>query len=384
MAGLGVVDATVIDAVRELSPVVSAERRSAEAAYTMSPVVVDALGPLKVFRLTGEDCDATLGGTTRVLEELGFADPSVAWAAANSMSVAMLSRALPDDIAAEVLRDENYFFGVGLPPTGRADLVDGKFRVSGRWPVVSGCEHASWLALHCVVHHDGKPQMNGAIPETRFVLAPRSAVDIERSWEGVIAVRGSGSHAVRVEDYTCDPASTAAMTAPHRVRSPWESVPPFAQQSLALAAAATGIGRAAVEAAIAQASSRVSAANGSAWIDYPSVQNTIAAADVSVEATRCALFAFADSCWDELTCGEFRLRTRARLHSIADHAFRSSREAVSGLFATGSVDAVRAGHTLEQSLRDIHGFSVQWERYRSLHYEAGRVLMGAEPAHPLF
>ena len=67
----------ITEAVRQLSPLVAAERSRGEAAYTMSATVLEALGPLKVFRLTGKDCDVTLGETVRVLEELGFADPVV-------------------------------------------------------------------------------------------------------------------------------------------------------------------------------------------------------------------------------------------------------------------------------------------------------------------
>ena len=57
---------------------------------------------------------------------------------------------------------------------------------------------------------------------------------------------------------------------------------------------------------------------------------------------------------------------------------------MSRLFTAGSIDALHAGHGLEQALRDVHGFSVQWERYRRLHFEAGRVLLGASPRDPQF
>jgi indole-3-acetate monooxygenase len=46
--------------------------------------------------------------------------------------------------------------GVGTP-AGRAELVDGGYRVSGRWPFASGCQDAQWIAGHCAVYKDGAP-----------------------------------------------------------------------------------------------------------------------------------------------------------------------------------------------------------------------------------
>ena len=387
IGGLGVSvvnDATVLEAVTANSDLIAEERAVGEADYSMSSKVVGVLGPAKVFRVMGPDVDVTLGGVMRMLEQLAFADPSVAWAATNSMGISSMCRSLEDPVAADVLDDQNHFYGVGLPPTGRIDQTDGGLVVSGRWPVVSGSEHASYFGLNCILQGPDGPLMNGPVPEMRFALVPRAAVEIERTWEGVMAVKGSGSHAVSVEGHPIDEGALVSIGAPGRTPSPWDQLPPFAGQSLALAAVGIGIARAAVEATIRQAGSRVSVANGSAWVDYPSVQNSVAAADITVEASRTYLSSLTDACWQELEAGGPSPRTQARLHAIADHALRSGRQAVSDLFAAGSVDAVRSGHVLEQCLRDIHGFSVQWERYRSLHYDAGRVMMGASPSHPLF
>lgn len=156
----------------------------------------------------------------------------------NSTGASALCRAASEAVAAEVLDDGHHFYGVGLPPTGRVEVGN------------------------------GAAVINGPMPETRFALVPRSAVGIERTWEGVMAVKGSGSHAVSVDGWVVDEGALVVLGAPGREPK--------------------------------------------------------------------------------------------------------------------SVDALRSGHVLEQCLRDIHGFSVQWERYRSLHYDAGRVLMGATPAHPLF
>lgn len=97
------------------------------------------------------------------------------------------------------------------------------------------------------------------------------------------------------------------------------------------------------------------------------------------------LFEVASVVWEAIERGDkIPLLWRARVHSMANHGIQLGRESVSRLFTAGSVDAVHEGHGLERTLHDVHGFSVQWERYRHLHFEAGRVLLGAEPQNPQF
>ena len=41
-----------------------------------------------------------------------------------------------------------------------AHVVDGGYRVSGRWSFVSGCELATWMVLLCIVHEAGEPRIS--------------------------------------------------------------------------------------------------------------------------------------------------------------------------------------------------------------------------------
>lgn len=367
----------VLDEVVASRELLVAERGQGEEGFGMTPAVVERLGSLGVFRLLARDRSVDLGTFMRVVEEVAFADPSVAWAVVNSNGAALVTNVCSDAVAAGMLDESNGFFGVGFPPTGKAERRADGLWVTGRWPVVSGCEHASHFVLNCLIFQDGEMVVNGAVPEVGFAVVPRMAARIERTWTDVMAVKGSGSHAVVVEGCGVESGALATMDQMQASLSVWGRMPGVAYQSISLAAVALGIGRAAVEGAIEQTSTRVSAASGRAWADAPTVQNAVASADIAIEVSREGLFALADRAWAQMTAGEpLDTVTHARLHSIADHAVRTARQTVSDLFATGSVDAVRRGHLLERSLRDIHGFSVQWERYRQLHLLAGEALMG--------
>lgn len=369
--------ADVRSAVEVHLPLVAAERAASETAFRMSPAVFGALGPTDVFRVLapGVATDVSLEVWVDLLIDLAIADPAIGWAAMNSNGAASQLYKLDPSVAEEILADGNHFFGAGLPPVGKMRRDGDHMMISGRWPVVSGCEVASWFALNCV--EDGSEDPAGGMG---FVFVPADAIEIERTWMDVIAVRGSGSHAVTVDEVRVPDTAVARIFAPDVTERDFSGFPPFGLQSLTIAAMAVGIGAAAVQAAIDQASTRVSVASGQGWIDYPSVQNSMASADIAIHCARAGLLEVCRTADSELADeGSIGERTHAHLHSIADHSLRTARTHVSDLFAVGSVDAIHQGHLLEQSLRDLHGFSVQWERYRQFHYDAGRVLLGGTP-----
>ncbi|MDH4078035.1 MAG: hypothetical protein OEW29_19070, partial [Acidimicrobiia bacterium] len=375
---------------RSLAPLIRSLRAEGELRFAMAPDVRDEAGAAGLFRLA-----APLGGARppslveliEVHEELAAADPSVAWAAANSNGAfAILSR-LDPAIIADVLSPDTRFVGVGLPPTGNAEVTADGLVVSGRWPVVSGASSADWFLLHCVLRENGVTRTTGSLLDARFVPVPASAVSVEDTWRGVMAVRGSGSNAVSVEHFVVPDDRSVGMVAASTSSEPVDllnAASPLAVQSLELAAVAVGIGRSALAAATAQAGARISVVNKSGWAEWSSVQHTIAAADMAIETTRAGLHTVTAQAERELSRGPLSMESRARVHTIADHAFRAMRHTVSDLFTVGSIDALRPGHGLEQALRDVHGFSVQWERYRRFQYVAGRALLGADPNDPLF
>ena len=46
-----------------------------------------------------------------------------------------------------------------IAPVGTAEATAGGFRVNGRWPFASGCQHADWMAGFCVMTEGGKPEL---------------------------------------------------------------------------------------------------------------------------------------------------------------------------------------------------------------------------------
>ena len=65
----------------------------------------------------------------------------------------------------------------------RCVRVPGGYRVSGRFPFVSGCQHCEWLWAGCTVIENGLAQVDGnGVPETRQCLVRLSQCEILDTW----------------------------------------------------------------------------------------------------------------------------------------------------------------------------------------------------------
>ena len=90
-------------------------------------------------------------------------------------------------------------FGFSAAVKGVAQPVDGGYLVSGRWPMVTGALDVQWAALNGVVVENGEPRrVNGMADGRPFIVASQDFT-VERTWDGVPAMRGTGSHAVSLD-----------------------------------------------------------------------------------------------------------------------------------------------------------------------------------------
>ncbi len=79
-------------------------------------------------------------------------------------------------------------------PAAKVAVVEGGYRISGRWGFSSGSEHCQWVFLGGILPADGE-----LAAEHGTFLLPRRDYQIERNWD-VMGLRGTGSHDIVVED----------------------------------------------------------------------------------------------------------------------------------------------------------------------------------------
>lgn len=177
--------------------------------------------------------------------------------------------------------DQSVLVSSSYQPVGKVERTEGGFYLSGRWGFSSGCDHCQWVFLGAMI----PPLQEGDPPDMRTFLVPRTDYKIDYTWK-TFGLQGTGSQDIVVErafvpDYRTHKASDgflcknpgqAENDAP-LYRMPW------AQLFLRLVStAALGGTRAAINAALEIAQSRISTNTGKVSKSDPLLLNAIATA----------------------------------------------------------------------------------------------------------
>ncbi len=203
--------------IRDLAPAI-------EDARALPPDLVDELRRAGVFTMW---LPRELGGAetapdevVRLVEALSEADGSTGWCAAVAVGTGALAAFLPEEGARQVYAGASPVTGGSFAPRGRAEAVDGGYRVSGCWGFGSGSTHADWLCGACVVvGADGGPvTLDDGRPDARLMFFPADVTVLD-TWQ-VSGLRGTGSH-----DYAVDGAFVPASRTTPFAFQPWPAGP---------------------------------------------------------------------------------------------------------------------------------------------------------------
>ncbi|MDC0361614.1 acyl-CoA dehydrogenase family protein [Halioglobus sp.] len=151
--------------------------------------------------------------------------PSSAWIlgviAVHNWQLAVFDDQAAQDVWAD---DPSVLISSSYAPVGKVTVVDGGYRLSGRWSFSSGAEHCKWAFLGAVVP---TPEAPFDMANYRTFLVPISDYEIVHNWD-VVGLQGTGSHDVVVEGafvpeyrthksmdgFLCDNPGNAVNTAP--------------------------------------------------------------------------------------------------------------------------------------------------------------------------
>src|SRR5438552_4439927 len=158
-----------------LAPRVRELAEETERGRRLPRELVEAFARGGIFRMLvprrfggGEAGVATMIAT---LEALSRADGSAGWCAMIGATSGVGAAYLPESDAREIYGTAPHVVSGGVfAPHGRAIAADGGYRLSGRWPFASGCEHCGWLMAGAVVIEDGKPRLlPSGMPDSRLM-----------------------------------------------------------------------------------------------------------------------------------------------------------------------------------------------------------------------
>ena len=153
-----------------------------------------------------------------VIEALGNADASTAWAVNQGTIFATFSSRMAHESAKRIWIDTPRSVVANTPlASAKAESVAGGYRVTGRGGFSTGCRHASWLAAHAQIFDGGQPRIAGnGQTETRFLFVPSAEAEVLDTWK-VRGMRGErGRIILRSTTFLCQ--KSLLSTQSHRRR----------------------------------------------------------------------------------------------------------------------------------------------------------------------
>jgi indole-3-acetate monooxygenase len=346
-----------LEAARSLGPLIRETADDAEAMRRFPPSVIAAMAQTRIFRQMvprvagGDEVDPIT--LLNVIEAIAYVDGSAGWVAMIGSGAGFITGYLATDVAREMFADPAACLCGNLgAPSARAVTVPGGYRVSGRWPFVSGCQHSTWLSGNALVYDGDSQRLNpDGTPTMRIMVFPHDDARIIDTWTAT-GLRATGSHDVAVADIFVPAERSLWWSDGPRQPGPLYPVR-FIQ--ITHAAHALGIARAAIEALVDLAEHKQPTRTTSVLRDRPLAQANLAQAEALVQASRSFMWQITAEIWDRLCSGQtVGLRQRALLRLGMTHAVQGAAQAVDLLWAAAGSSPVYTSSPLERCFRDVH------------------------------
>ena len=324
----------------------------------------------------------------RVIEALAMVEGSGGWCAMIGCDGGHVTAFLDQDVARAMYPDVLVATGAAATTTGQAVRVPGGYRVSGRFPFVSGCQHCQWVWLGCIVVDNGVPRVDfNGVPETRQCVLPLSQCEILDTWH-TTGLRGTGSNDVVVRDVYVAEQRTFSFQDPKLVKRPG---PLYAFPFMFVAkgpAPALGIARHAIDAVIESAAAKPARRyTVGERIEGPKklrddvyVQEAVGRAETLLSAARAYYFDVMGDLWATLVDGRQPSDKQIALFTTAfPHVVGVCVEVVQLVYKAAGGGAVYQKGPLDRCLRDVLTMNQHVIGTQRTYEMAGRSLLGLEP-----
>jgi alkylation response protein AidB-like acyl-CoA dehydrogenase len=334
------------------------------ATGLMRGCVPSALGALEAPPAT------TLSGAERIAR----GDASAGWCVSIAATSSLLSAYLPEEGTSEIFGDPRTVAAGVWAPRGKATVVDGGLRVSGRWSFCSGISHSEWLFVGCVLDD---PQRSTDAPILRVVALPKAEIEILDTWH-TSGLRGTGSHdAVANELFVPNHHVLSLVDSGPRINAPLYRFPIFGFFALSIAAAALGNARGAIDELTELAAGKVGQDSSRVLAERPATQAAVGEAEAALRAARAFYYEAIDEAWaasqlEQPVADSLRLGLRL----AATHAVRTSAEVALSMYDLGGGSAIYEDSPLQRRFRDAHAATAHFQVNPAMWELTGRVLLG--------
>ena len=347
----------VLANARALAPEISSRAPEIAALRRLPRDIVDKLRAAGCFRVmfpkTWGGPEMPLPMQLELIEVLAHADAAVAWCVKIGSDSGLFAAWLDESAARELYPDLDFVTAGQAPPNGRAVVVEGGYRVTGRWGFGSGSTHADVMIGGCVVD-DGRPLALGAASKIIHVLAPASSFQVEDTWFAH-GLAGSGSNHYSTKDLFVPSGHALDLSAASGRAEPLYRLSIAASVSIPMAGVPLGLARRAIDELCALAGKKVIALPPPPVLlkNLPRVRLAVARAESLLGAARAYVYATVERLWNEVEIhGVASMETRRDVGLARIHAHRTAAEVAQLAFDTAGSAAVYASAPFDRLLRD--------------------------------
>ena len=372
---------TPLDAARKLAPLIRSSADEIDAARELPRPLFEALADAGLFHLA---VPRALGGAeidlltyVQVIEEIGRADASTAWAVNQGAIFATYAARMPREVARAIWIETPRSVVANTPAaTAQAVVVPGGYRVTGRQGFSTGCRHAAWVAAHAQVLENGQLRLDGGQPEMRYLFVPVAEAELLDTWH-VRGMRGTGTHHFAVHDVFVPAERTVlSATAPLMETGPLYKIPRTLAFASGDAAVALGMARSCLDTFVELAGAKTPRAMPALLRDQSMIQVNVGQAEAALRSGRAFLMETVRDIWSEATAGEVTLEQRAILRLATTHGIRLAAQVIDTVYAAAGATAAYEGNLIQRHFQDIHVIT-QHLQGRLAHYElVGRHWLG--------
>lgn len=368
----------ILAAAQELAPRLRERSEEIERLRRLPDDVVALMRDAGVFRMGfGRDWggpEMTSEQQTRVVEALAYGDASAGWCAMIGMDTGLYARFLEPAAAKEMFPSIDMVTAGLLFPTGRAEIVPGGYRLTGRWQFGSGITHADWVVSGAMLFRDGEP--DGVPQNSMLMMVPREQVEVVDTWH-TTGLAGSGSCDYTITDVFVPAEHTLLFSEVHGPAGPLAQAEVHMRN---MPGVPLGVARAALDFV-----RETAAAKG--WADNYRTQVALAECEADFTATRAGVYESLRRQWDVLSAGgtmdDLTPRERAALPLSRLHAFRTARSIVTRLYDLMQTSSIYRPSPLDRWLRDTTTMCQHIVAQDRILQTAGAHLLGGAPAFPL-
>ncbi|MEU9882098.1 flavin-dependent monooxygenase [Streptomyces phaeochromogenes] len=395
---VGMVDAGIVERVRELRPLIRRNALRAERERRVPDEVAAALNGTGIHRM---NVPRRYGGYQTPLRtqvdafaEIAVECGSTAWMTLSQAGVSYIAALYPDEAQEDFFTGPNgpdARIGGTLVPGATAVPYDGGYRVDGASAFATGCHHADWhLLTAAVTPADGSPPEGP--PEMIWAAVPMSELEILDDWH-VTGLAGTGSNTVVARNIPV-PAHRVLPVGPMlagQIPSKANADDPFYRMPVLLlfcawaAPVALGLARA----AMTEFGERIHR-RGITYTFYERQNEAtvthlqVAEAQMKISSAELVAARLTAEIETKARDGvEYTLAERARIRAESGYLTRLCKEAVDLLASAAGASSLQREVPMQRIARDINALSLHSFMNPATNLEIyGRVLSGVDPGTP--